>query len=187
MKKIFALLLFTAIALFGYSQENMVSVAGGYSWAKVNDADVSATGWRINGTYEFNKGEGKFANGVSIGYISLKATQSYGVVDSTDVEYKLSSLPLYYAPKYFFGGDKALGFVKGAIGGHHSKVNTTGQYGGSVDAQYWGFYGGVGAGFMYAVSEQIFINVEYEFAWMSNSGYSSGFMQTAMGGIGIRF
>ncbi len=186
MKRIFAILLLSTISLFVYSQESMVSIAGGYSWAKVDDADATATGWRINGTYEFNKGQG-FSQGVSIGYISLKASQSFGALDSTNVDYKLSSLPLYYAPKYFFGGDKAMGFVKGAIGGHHSKVESTYENGSTGEVQYWGFYGGVGAGFMYAVNEKVFINAEYEFAWMSNSGYSGGFMQTAMAGIGIKF
>ena len=165
----------------------MFTVSGGYSWAKVDDADVTATGWRINGTYEFNKGQGQFAQGVSIGYINTKATQTFGAMDSLNVEYTLSSLPLYYAPKYFFGGDKALGFVKGAIGGHHSKVKSTYENGSDGEVQYWGFYGGIGAGFMYAINEKVFINAEYEFAWMSNSGYSGGFMQTAMAGIGIKF
>jgi len=186
MKKILALLILCTISIAIYSQENMVTLSGGYSWANLDDTDLKATGWRINGAYEFNKGEGSVAQGVSIGYISLKASENVGVGDTSHVDYKVSSLPVCYVPKYFFGAVNAKGFVKGAVGFHHTKFERSGSLG-SVEAQDWGFYGGVGAGFMYTVNEKVFINIEYEFAWLSNSSYQSGFMQTAMGGIGFRF
>jgi hypothetical protein len=51
----------------------------------------------------------------------------------------------------------------------------------------WGFYGGGGAGIMIFIKENIFINGEYEIAWASNSWYKDGWMNTAMGGIGLKF
>ena len=36
-------------------------------------------------------------------------------------------------------------------------------------------------------NEKIFIILEYEWAYMSNSNYNNGFMNTAMLGVGIKF
>ena len=110
-----------------------------------------------------------------------------GSPESTDsVEYKLSTLPIFYAPKFMFGSDKIKGFIKGALGGHHTKFERTGQLY-VVDGNAWGFYGGLGAGAMFFVNDMIFIDIEYEFAYMSNSGYEGGLMNTFMGGIGFKF
>ena len=51
----------------------------------------------------------------------------------------------------------------------------------------YGFYGGGGAGVMFFINENIFINGEYEIAWASNSYYRDGWISTAGGGIGFRF
>ena len=50
-----------------------------------------------------------------------------------------------------------------------------------------GFYGGASAGIMVMLSETIFINAEYEWAYMSNTYYLDRFVNSAMGGIGMRF
>lgn len=187
MKQFIAILFFSVFTLMSYSQENMVTLAGGYSFATFdgadyNDSKVKVTGWRINGLYEFNQIEGKFAHGVSVGYMSLK-----GSPESNDsVNYKVSSLPVFYAPKFMFGNDKFKGFAKGALGFQNSKFEREGLLG-NVDGSDWGFYGGLGAGIMYFVSDMIFIDVEYEFAWMSNAYYQDGLMNTLMGGIGFKF
>ena len=60
-----------------FSQENMVTLSGGYSFANIEDTDVKGTGYRINGLYELNPMEGKFAHGISFGYIGLKADEDY--------------------------------------------------------------------------------------------------------------
>jgi len=187
MKQFIAILFFSAITLIGYSQENMVTIAGGYSFANFDGAEytgekIKTSGWRVNGVYEFNPGEGKFSHGVSIGYMSVKGSPE----SSDSVEYKVSTLPIFYAPKYMFGNDKVKGFVKGALGFQNSKFERSGPLW-DVDGSDWGFYGGLGAGFMYFVNDKIFIDVEYEFAWMSNSYYQDGLMNTVMGGIGFKF
>ena len=56
MKQFFAILFLSVITLIGYSQENLVTVAGGYSFASFDGSDYSDTktkvsGWRINGLY----------------------------------------------------------------------------------------------------------------------------------------
>jgi opacity protein-like surface antigen len=184
MKQVFLFLLISTIALAGFSQENLVSILGGYSFSSIEDSDVTASGWRINGSYGFNPEGGKWVTGIGIGYVSMTATASSGGADTA--EYKLSSLPIYFEPKFLFGSDKAKGYVKGALGFHNSNYERTGTLL-VVDGGDWGFYGGVGAGIKFFVSDLIFINAEYEFAWISNSIYKNELLNSIMGGIGLRF
>lgn len=50
-----------------------------------------------------------------------------------------------------------------------------------------GLYAGASLGGNVMVSEVLFINVEYEWAYLSNSAYKDGFMNSIMAGIGIKF
>lgn len=180
--------LFLILVLFSvtvFAQENMVTLSGGYAWANMDEVDAKATGFRINGLYEYNPSEGKVAHGASVGYIGLNATDDT-FSTSEPVEYKLTSWPIYYAPKVMFGKDKFKAFIKGAAGIHISKYKRTG-YIGELSTNDMGFYGGLGAGIIINLSDKLFINGEYEWAWMSNSYYESGFMNSAMGGLGMRF
>lgn len=177
MKRILLILAVTMCSVSLWAQENMVTVSGGYVSGKIEEMGAGASGWRINGLYEFNPNEGKIAHGLSAGYIQTKG--SSGVVDFT-----LSSWPIYYAPKYMFGNDSFEAFVKGAIGMHFSKTERI-----ALGTQEWddfGFYGGAGAGIIKNFGS-LFISAEYEFAWMSNSSYNNGIVNTVMGGIGFRF
>ena len=170
------------LSMQAFSQQNMFTVSGGYSFATIEDTDNKATGWRINGLYELNPYQGMFAHGFSFGYVSLSATEGTG---SQTVDTKINSFPFYYAPKVLFGKDKFKGFIKGALGAQFSSLSRDGII--SVSDNDFGFYGGGGGGIMFNVTETIFINAEYEIAWMSNSYYKDGWLNSAMGGIGIRF
>ena len=77
--------------------------------------EANTTGWRANISYEKNAFEGKMANGVVVGYIATEASVASGVGQQT-TDYKLNTWPIYYVPKYLFGGDSFKGFLKGAIG-----------------------------------------------------------------------
>jgi opacity protein-like surface antigen len=182
MKHIFICIIGILLSLQAYTQQNMLTASGGYSFATIEDTDHKATGWRINGLYEFNPILGMFAHGVSFGYINV--TASYMDMQ-TNVESKISSIPIYYAPKVMFGNDKIKGFIKGALGMQFSFLKRTALV--ELTDNDFGFYGGGGAGLMFNVTETVFINAEYEIAWLSNSYYKDGWMNTAMGGIGIRF
>lgn len=175
-------LLIITIALCAVSsawgQENMVTFSGGYSFANVENTDTKATGWRINGLYEFNPNAGMLAHGVSFGFISLVRTES--LVTNT-----VHSFPLYYAPKVMFGSERIKAFIKGAIGMQFSTLKREGLI--EYSDHDYGFYGGCGAGFMLFLKENIFINAEYEIAWVSNSFYRDGWVNTAGGGIGFKF
>jgi len=170
------------LSIGAFSQENMVTLSGGYAFANIQDTDTKATGWRINGLYEFSMMGGRFAHGLSLGYISISATEGTG---EQTIESKVNSLPLYYAPKFMFGNEKIKGFIKGALGAQLANIKREGFV--SLDDWDAGFYGGGGAGVMVFIKANLFINAEYEIAWASNSFYKDGWMNSVMGGIGFRF
>lgn len=179
MKKIIILTGFLIAVTTGFSQKNFVTVSGGYSFAKVEDSDDKVTGYRINGLYEFNPYAQKWAYGISFGYMNLKGS-------TTDRDYNITSLPLYFAPKYMAGSDKMKSFIKGAFGIQLSNIESTGSTTNLSDHDY-GIVAGGGAGFMVFLNEKIFLNAEYEIIWMSNSYYRSGWINTVSGGLGVKF
>jgi hypothetical protein len=184
MKQLSLFLIIAFASLTVFAQENMVTLSGGYSWANLEEVDAKATGYRINALYEFNPQEGKVAHGVAMGFISTSASDETVSIES--VEYKLTNWPIYYAPKVMFGKNKIKIFIKGAAGIHISRYKRTG-YLGEVSSNDTGFYGGLGGGLIINLSEKLFLNGEYEWAWLSNYYYDNGFMNSAMGGIGLRF
>lgn len=183
MKKIIIIFALSAIATLAVSQENAMTLSGGYAFANIQDANVNATGWRVNGLYEYNQTGSPWAQGFSVGYLSLSAQSTEGL-QTTNLD--VSSWPIYYAPKYLFGHEKLKGFVKGAIGWQFSKMKKSGA---AVDfeANDTGFTAGGGVGAQYLFNEKIFLGAEYELLWMSNSFYNDGLLNTASLGIGIKF
>jgi hypothetical protein len=182
MKKHIFITVLVLLSMKAFSQENMITLSGGYSFANIEDTDIKGTGYRINGLFEFNPMEGKFAHGISFGYIGLKAEESIGQATQS---YTINSFPIYYAPKVMFGKDKVKAFVKGALGMQFAGLKKEGVT--SLSDNDFGFYGGGGAGVMLFIKSNIFINAEYEIAWASNSWYKDGWMNTASGGIGFKF
>jgi hypothetical protein len=182
MKRNILITVFVMVSLQAFSQQNVFTLSGGYSFATIEDTDIKGTGYRINGLIEFNPNEGKFAHGFSIGYIGLKAEE---VVGQGVQNYTINSFPIYYAPKVMFGSDKAKLFIKGALGMQIAGLKKEGLV--TFSDTDFGFYGGGGAGVMLFIKSNIFINAEYEIAWASNGWYKDGWMNTAMGGLGFKF
>lgn len=182
-----------AVAATGtWSQgRNVLTIGGGYSFANIEDIDTDGTGFRINVTYETYRPGESFTHGVGFGYINVGASRdsSTGLLGAQNftVDYTVSSLPIYYAPKFMFGGESFKGFVHGALGIQLSFLQRTGSATGDVSSSDFGFYGGAGAGIMLLVSETVFISAEYEWAYLTNSYYRDGFMNSAMAGVGFRF
>ena len=183
MKYTLLLSLLIVLSLSVRAQENWITINGGYAFADLEDTDVKPTGLRISASYEKNAYEGKMANGVVVGYISTE-TSVIRAGQLTD-DYKLNSWPIYYMPKFLFGGSSFKGFIKGAIGLHFSNYTKTTPLL-IVEDEGAGFYGGAGAGAMFTINK-IFISAEYEWAFASNTSYKNGFMNSAMLGIGIKF
>jgi len=190
MKKLFLTLILPFFTIVAFSQKNAVIISGGYSWVNVDaseimetDPNVTGTGWRINGEYAWNPNDGKFAYGIAMGYIGVSASYDDG---SNPTDYKFSTIPMYFAPRYIFGSEKVQGFVKALLGfqlSTYERKSSTGTLTGDDN----GFYGGGGAGLMFHVNDKIFIDAEYEIAYMTNNYYRNGLMQTVMAGIGIKF
>jgi hypothetical protein len=184
MKKIYLLLTLFCLSLYGFSQENIITVSGGYSFANIEDDGGKAPGWRINGSYEFNPSQGPWAFGFAVGYIDLSTSQD--MLGSGTADINMGTIPIYFAPKFLFGSEKIKGFIKGALGTQNTRFKVTTSLLEVTDND-WGFYGGGSAGININLSEKFFLNAEYELAWLSNSFYKDGLMNSAMLGIGVKF
>jgi len=182
MKRTLLLMALAGIIITAQAQENAFTISGGYAYANLEDSETNSNGWRINGLYEFVPMGGKLAHGISLGYISTIAEEGDGVLET----YKLINMPIYYAPKYSFGKNNLNVFIKGAFGMHYSWYERDGTILLVKDSDF-GFYGGAGAGIKYTIKEKFFLQAEYEWAYLSNALYMGGFMNSAMGGIGIMF
>lgn len=170
---------FALVASISCAQENKAILSGGYVFANLEDFDVNATGWRINGLYEYKLTGTKVSHGISVGYISTRASTSL-------IEYDISTIPVYYAPKFTFGEKSLQGFIKGAIGYHFATINRVGTSVNDHDTNS-GFYSGLALGGVKNINEKLSINIEYEWAFMFNSFYRDGFLNSISLGIGYSF
>lgn len=182
MKQNLSLSILLFFSLSVCAQENLISVNGGYAMANLDDADANTTGYKVSLSYEQNLYEGHASHGVVVGYIATKATIDSGLIQQTT--YEINSWPVYYVPKYLFGGGAFRGFIKGAVGIHFSNYKKTGIL--TITDDNIGFYGGAGLGAIQTINS-LFISLEYEGAYMGNSGFRDGFMNTVMLGVGIKF
>ena len=191
MRKITFVIILFLLSAAAYSQETAtlsggVAVANAIDYSSdygVNYNNQDATGFRITGTYEIGPLKPKkFIHGFSIGYILVDApiTTLYATGDLT-----VRTIPIYYAPKFMLGGEKAMVFVRAAIGAQFCRLKFDGDPDGS-DHDF-GFYGGFGGGGMLYVSEKLFLNLEYEWAYMSNTFYANGMINSVQLGIGYDF
>jgi opacity protein-like surface antigen len=183
MKRSFIIVLMIFCSIKLVAQENRFTLSGGYVFTNLEEADQKATGFRINSLYELNPIEGKVAHGFNFGYLRTTATNTVLGVTS---DYTITNFPVYYAPKLILGEGPFRIFLKGALGFHYSSFK---RVGGISDIKTWdfGFYGGAGPGFMVSIKENVFLNAEYEWAYMSNTSFRDGFVNTIMGGIGFKF
>jgi opacity protein-like surface antigen len=183
MKKTITLLVFAMLTTLVYSQENRVTLSGGYALANIEDNDANGTGFRINGLYEYNPDGGKWAHGFSFGYIGLtsETTESQQTITRD-----INTWPLYYAPKFLFGSENFKGFIKGAIGWQISNLERASALTTFSDSDS-GFLGGGGVGAQYHFNEKIFLTAEYELLWISNSFYVDELVNTVSLGLGIKF
>jgi hypothetical protein len=182
MKKHIVITVLILLSIKAFSQENAVTISGGYASANIEDSNNKGTGWRINGLYEFIPSGGNVAHGFSFGYIGLTSEDGTGALKTTN---KINSFPIYYAPRVMFGKDKVKLFIKGALGVQMAGLKREGAV--ELSDFDFGFYGGAGAGLMIFVKEDIFLNAEYEIAWASNNWYKDGWISTFNGGIGFKF
>lgn len=182
MKQTILIFAFTLLSSLAWSQENRFTISYGYSFANIDNIDSQADGWRLNGLYELNPQEGNISHGIAFGYTSISASE---INNSIEQKSTVSSIPVYYVPKIMFGEGKAKPFIKGALGFQFAKLEREGVL--AVTANDFGFFGGGGAGILIDVNEKVFLNAEYEIAYVSNSLYDDGWLNSAMIGLGIKF
>lgn len=184
MKHFLSVLAFIVISVTAWSQTDMLSLNYGFEFANIEDVEEQGTGWRISADYEFNPEGGKLVHGVVLGYTSITATYTESNIDG-EIKSKISSYPMYYAPKYFFGNGKVQAFIKGAAGVQLASIKREGAV--TFSDTDGGLYLGGGGGLVLFVKDNIFINAEYEIAWVSNNYYRDGLLNSVMIGIGYKF
>ena len=175
-------LILSSTALWAQPQ-NSIIISGGYSFANIKESSNQGTGYNIGASFDFNPGGGKFVHGITFGFVTVSTSET---VLNQNVEYSIHSYPVYYSPKYLFGEGKIKPFIKGNLGMQYAdlRIETNNLADHDLDL---GFYGGGGAGLMISLGEKLFITGEYNIDWVSNSAYSDGWVNSATGGIGIKF
>ena len=186
-----AFVMLVCTSLTAWSQEpRFLTVSGGYSFVNIEDTDLKGTGFRANVLYQGIEQDKPFAHGYAIGYIMVTASRDsllpkvnpLATQEQMTIDYTVSSVPLYYAPMYTFGGGAIKGFVKGAVGLQFAWITRKASNTKFSDTDL-GFYGGASAGILIPLNEKIVISAEYEWAYASNSFYHDGFMNSAMAGL----
>lgn len=185
MKRIFLTLTLLLTCLGLWAQENSITLSGGYSFGNIESVDEGTSGWRINALYEFTPWEGHLSHGFSFGYINTKVTVNE--TPNSESELKSGHWPIYYVPKYTFLEGSFRPFVKGALGMHFSSYDYALPLDGEINTGDAGFYGGLGAGISISIGSTVLINLEYEWAYLSNSWYRNGSVSSAMAGVGLKF
>ena len=184
MKRLITLCIGISILFAAKAQETNITVKGGYAFANIEDVEESSSGWRLGGLFEYVPYSTNLSHGFSIGYIGTNSTIEENVGPNSEL--KANHWPFYYVPKYSFGDKAIRPFVKGALGFHISSYD----YGGTlrdIETGDAGFYGGLGAGLNARLGDVMFLNLEYEWAFLSNSWYSNGFVNSLELGLGFRF
>jgi hypothetical protein len=140
------------------AQENMLTIGGGYAFANVQDTDLGSSGWRINALFEFNPGRANRPRRL------MGMQYKSNVTGAQNAEYA-DSVPIYYAPK--MPERRMRAFVQGAIGMHFSSFKRSGSLG--ELSQVAGVFTEVFPPGVCCSCEQVFLNAEYEFAYLSSA------------------
>jgi hypothetical protein len=178
------LLLILTIGMFSsVAAEGMFTLSYGDVSTDLEYADTDPSGWRVNATFETLPSKQNVVHGLTIGYIETTADVTTG---GQTTNYKLETIPLYYAPKMLLGKGAFKGFIKGALGLHFSEYQRSGALG-EISANDTGFYGGASAGIMLMLGQKAFINAEYEWAYVSNTYYQDEEVASVMVGLGFKF
>lgn len=189
-KNLVALVICLLASWGAFAQESSFIIGGGWATISPEYFSSSASGYRINGLYEFNPGQGNIAHGLNVGYVSTTASGTSsgpaGVITGT-ANITLRSIPVYYAPKIYLGdGEKFKFFLKGALGWQFGGYKAEGSNS-TIEVNDSGFYGGLGAGGALNFNEKMFLNLEYEWAYAANFYYGNGYINSVQLGLGFRF
>jgi hypothetical protein len=161
------------------AQVNSLTVGGGYVFTNIEDTDVNGSGYRINLQYDYQPIGSAVSYGLHFGYVNVMGS-------STNTNYTVSTLPIAFVPKFYFGEGDLRAFLKGVIGVQFSDIERAGTAA-TLSAKDSGIIAGAGAGAKYLLSEKTFLNLDYEFAYLANSFYKDGVMNSISLGVGFNF
>lgn len=178
MKKLLLSLMFL-LPISLYAQVNSLTVGGGYVFTNIEEADADGSGYRINLQYDYQPIGSSVSYGLHFGYINVTGSTS-------QTDYTISTLPIAFVPKFYFGDGNLQPFLKGVIGIQFSDIERAGSAT-TLTAKDSGIIAGLGAGARYVVSEKISLNLDYEFAYLANSFYRDGYMNSVSLGLGFNF
>src|SRR5688572_6408868 len=166
------------------AQLNSFTFEGGYAFGNAQYYRTNFPGWKVNGLFEYHPKEHKLCYGFSIGYIK---TSNNLIVSSggNEFEYSIGTVPIVIVPKYIIGNGSFQGFIKTDLGYQFSNRKRLNSSESALNQS--GFYGGIGAGIMKSFGPKYFIHLDYEFAYMTNSYYENGLLNSIMLGVGSRF
>lgn len=181
MKRILFILFTLCVFNIAQAQEKAFTFSYGDVTTDFEEASIEASGWRIDALFESPPIGGKIVHGFGIGYIESKADITTTAQTSN---FTLKSVPFYYAPKMLFGKKAFKGFIKGAFGFHFSEYNRTGTAS-DLTTNDGGLYAGVSLGAKIAFNPKVFMNIEYEWAYLSNSFYQDDSITSAIIGVGF--
>lgn len=185
MPKYFFAFILTFAALHSFAQSKYLNLSAGYALANIKSVDTNADGWRISASLEYPSKHDRVLHAVTLGHITTSATiteMSGG--QPIESKYTIGTWPLYYAPKFLIGNSHLQGYVKPLAGMQFSTIKRSGtlEDASSGDA---GFFTGIGLGGMIHLNADHYINLEYEWAYQSNSYYSDGFLHSITVGYGL--
>lgn len=186
MRSVILLLLLLGSFSLAKGQYSSFNLSGGYAFANIENTDEGVTGFRIDANFGYHPILGKVMHGFTVSYVNT----SVEVIESDQGQpiqskYQITSWPIIYAPKLVFGEKSFKPFISAALGMQFSTFKHTGTLA-EVKSTDAGFYGGAGAGVMKDFGENIFVNLEYQWAYCSNSFYRDGFLNSVMLGVGYK-
>lgn len=183
MKKQLLFLLCLILSAEAFSQTKSFILTGGWAVASPNYSDVSVNGFKIGGQWEKAVIEEHWGMGFEADYIDFKQIGSKTASNSVN---KFRSIPVMAYGKYLIGNDKLQGYAKGGGGFQFTKVSseTPNLY---LSDKDFGFALTAGVGGYYALTEYLYLNVDYEFLYLTNSTYNSGMINSVSLGIGFKY
>jgi hypothetical protein len=181
MKIILFIAAFALVSIAAFSQPASLILSGGWATANPDNSTTSVSGYKIGGQWEKTMGYNPWAMGVAINYFHFKEDLTTG----NNLTIKYYSIPVNYYGKYLIGKGKLRGYLKAMGGFQFSGIRLENSNTSTKDNDF-GFSLGTGAGAYYDINEKMFLNVDYEFLYLTNSWYNNGIVNSVSLGIGFK-
>jgi opacity protein-like surface antigen len=182
MKKHLLFLLCFTMATATYSQTKSFILTGGWAVALPNYSDASVNGFKLGGQWEKAVIENHWGWGIEADYINFTQTGPKPVANSKN---RYHTIPLTLYGKYLIGNDKLQAYAKVGGGFQFSKISSEGPNLYASDNAF-GIALTTGAGVYYTLSEYLYLNLDYEFLYITNASYNNGMINSVSLGIGFK-